>query len=103
MSQILITWTPPTTLPTTIPPNSGYNVFRAVAPGVPVGPPINSALIPIGTNEFTDTDVVGGEAYDYFVETVIDGVSSAPSVEATSNPVPLPQPDPPTNVTAVAS
>lgn len=100
MSQIVISWTPPANLPSVIPAGSGYNVYRALSPAAPAPPPINASLIPIGTNEFTDTNVQEGDVYDYFVETVIAGVSSAPSVEATSNPVP---PQPPTGVTATAT
>jgi hypothetical protein len=98
LSGSLLAQAPSVTLNWTASTTSGvtYNCFRGTASGAESTTPLNGNVI-TGTT-YTDTTVVGGTTYYYTCESVLAGVSSAPSNEA-SAAVPA-VPAAPTGVTA---
>jgi len=80
--KVNLAWEAPVNPPETI---QGYNVYRAPS-GSSIYQQINPSVNAATT--FSDTNVVSGDAYDYYVETVdTAGVSSIPS---TTLPVSIP-------------
>jgi len=72
--QVNLAWIAPVDSPVTI---AGYNVYRA-----PSGSSIYEQVNPSVTDAttFIDTNVVSGDAYDYYIESVTAaGVTSSPS------------------------
>jgi len=69
-------------------PVSGYNIFRGTTSGNESNIPINGSTLVAGTS-FVDNTVFPGTVYYYRIEAVLNGVSSANSVEVKSLPVPF--------------
>ena len=70
---------------------AGYNVFRALSPGVPTGgTPLNGDDLVTGT-AFTDATAANGTSY-YYVVAAVDGSNNASgsSNEANATPVGAP-------------
>lgn len=60
----------------------GYNVYKGSnPPGNEGSVPANVSLLPAGTLSYTDTAVVAGQKYDYYVTFVSNGIESAHSSE----------------------
>lgn len=95
--QIVLTWTASADMPSPIPAGDGYNIFKGIEPSAPGATPINSA--PIAADTYTDTAVLAGTDYDYYVNAVIGGVQS-PDSNQVSATVPLYAPS---GLVAVAS
>lgn len=89
--QVVLDWTD------SVDAGSSYNVFRSSTSGSFTGSPLNSSPLAPGTATYTDTTVVPG-VWFYSVESVENGVSSAPAVQVT---VSLP-PAPPTGLTVAS-
>jgi hypothetical protein len=69
-------------------PVSGYNIFRGTTSGNESNIPINGPTLVAGTS-FVDNTVFPGTVYYYRIEAVLNGISSANSVEVKSAPVPF--------------
>lgn len=84
--QVNLSWQAPTG---TTDPVASYEVFRLL-----VGSGLNFAVIgtaPLTPTAYTDLGIVGGQTYEYMVESVdAGGVTSAPSNTATVPILPFP-------------
>ena len=78
--QVNLSWDAPTSSPD---PVAGYNAYRSPS-GVASYQQLNATELPLTPTTYSDVTVVGGNSYDYIVESVdASGVTSAPSNVAT--------------------
>jgi len=85
-------------MPSPIPAGDGYNIYKGVLPGADGATPVNGAT-PITFDTFTDTAVVFGQTYDYYVTAVVAGKESVASQHVQAS---VSLPAAPTNLAALA-
>lgn len=66
-------------------PVAGYDVFRATAPGVPLGTPLNGGT-PVVATTYTDAGLANGTTYYYVVRAIAAAGNGPASHEASATP-----------------
>jgi mannan endo-1,4-beta-mannosidase len=90
MPQVVLSWEASPTL------EVSYTVYRAGG----LNGPYTAVATGVSDLTWTDTNVSDGSQYFYYVEAVLNGISSVPSVGISVTVPEIPQP--PSNLTGVA-